>query len=169
MRPYRIHFDRGSRLWTLRCDGVVVETPRLILDAPALTDGQHLVATGHISGNAEETHLYDNAPLLGRRKDDDMREWCVGFDEGTARWVIYRQDVYDVLVTTTNLELDCHAITTSDGVIHCLAEMLLDGTTNRRSSVNDAAKVKLRTLCIYDQVVEVPLIKADFVVKPPVG
>jgi len=136
---------------------------RVILDAPA-----YATSVGDISINGDKAvlkleaddtlHIIRKKPVRGLVKPHEMREWNVVLTEQSNRWLVYRQDKQDVIVTCDNLEVDCHGITTDDGTLHCDAEMLVVGQTNRAGKFVDAKRVHLRTLSQYDQVVNVPLI-----------
>lgn len=169
MKQFRISFDRTARLWAVRSSSHLRPhlAQRLVLDAKAKSEWGELIVLADVRPEGEATIIDDHVALPGEPKPKEMREWCVVYDEGTGKWVIYRQDDESIVVTTTILELDCHGIT-SDGVLHCLAEMIVYGRTNRRESIEDAPSVLLRTLCVYDQTVLVKPIAIRSRAKSPI-
>ena len=163
MNEFRVSYDRNIRQWVLvdMDSGGTVVADRMILDAPAKFRGNGFVCKGilkadEVSSLADfhatvRTATLERAePLPGRVNDASMLEWCVVFDEPSGKWVTYRQDMPAVRVTSDEIELDCHAIS-SEGVLHCRAEMLLNGRTNKVDSHFNAKSVRLRTLTVHDQ------------------
>lgn len=161
-----VRYNRESRLWEVR--QAATATPntfgRIVVDAPAAGTiaGDFVFEESdcemRLEAGGSALRIARKVPVPGVVKEADHREWCVVRTEQDRRWLVFRQDKQDVVVTTDVLSLDCHAITTADGMLHCKAEMLAVGATNREESITDARSVKLRTLSIYDQTIEVPLI-----------
>ncbi len=164
MSRLRVHYNRATKLWEVRLEDRLLQTERVILDSPARIEGNVLEVTVRpgqeqtITGDTKELHIGRPPEYPGKVKDEEMRHWCAVFDENNASWALWRDDAPEVLVTTKNLELDCHMIT-SEGVLHCKAQMLLNGRANRRQAVSNAKQVKLRTLVKFDQVIHIPTIK----------
>lgn len=160
MKQFRIRYDRTAQKWSVENVemGKRALVARIKLDADAHAEvGGVLACTGELVIDGDGVRLADTRKPRGTPKPKEMREWCVMFDEGTARWVVFREDKPEIVVTTENLDVECHGITAGDK-LHCLAEMLLNGRTNRDLSVIDAVHVRLRTLEVFDQVVQVPLV-----------
>jgi len=88
-----------------------------------LNTNEILALRGGKDAVVDEIRINREEPLPGRVNRDSMVEWCVTHDEGSGKWVAYLQNEQSTVVTTASMELDCHGITTSDGVLHCLAEM----------------------------------------------
>ena len=170
MKQFRLRYDRAAQLWSVENVemGKRALTARIKLDADGHSEGAALSCTGALSIDGDGVRLVDTRKPRGTPKPKEMREWCVMFDEGTARWVIFRHDKPEIVVSTENLDVECHGITAGDK-LHCLAEMLLNGRTNRDLSAIDATHVRLRTLEVFDQAVDVPLILAGAKALSPQG
>ena len=181
----RFRYDAAPRLWVVEpvesSGGHQVLAKRIVLDAPAKPGAEgwiHTSATMKADEVAalpahgavvEKLRLVRGAALPGvaDQSVQGMLEWVVAWVEGSG-WVCYRHEREDVLVTAAQLELDCHGIT-SEGRLHCRAEMLLEGSTNRQRSVMGARHVKLRTLTRYNQRILVPTIRTGSKATPPGG
>jgi hypothetical protein len=163
----RVSFNPQTQLWKIRpqSGGDCVLASRLILDAPAKSNGGFLEVRDcelKVEGYTEVGSTVTTFARIIRHKalpgtppkHDPQLEWCVLHDPNTRKWYAYRQDDQKVVVSTMNLEMDCHAIT-SKGVWHCHAEQLVNGATNKDKAVIDAQRVKLRTLKVYDQTIVV--------------
>ncbi len=166
----QVSFNRDAQLWKVGPQvGDRVMAKRVVLDAPAKSNGGILVVRD-CTLEAEGVTRVGNRTAVDvcriTRKDalpgtppkhDPQLEWCVLYDPNTRKWYSYREDKQKVVVSTTNLEMDCHAIT-SNGVWHCHAEQIVNGRTNIDKAVHEAIWVKLRTLLVYDQKIEVEII-----------
>lgn len=155
-------YHSASRSWSLLQERDSVDNlfGRITLDAPAVArkDGLfELTEDVDIIRDGYHVSISRKTPVPGVVKHEEMREWCVALTDHGERWLVFRQDTQGVVVTTDNLVLDCHAITTADGTLHCNAEMLATGTTNRLNSIKAAKRVRLRTLSLYDQIVNIPV------------
>lgn len=168
MTNFRISFNPQLQRWKISPSqgGDRVLAARVVLDAPAKTDGAFLVARDCVLStdgieNLDGQTLIKTAYL--RRVNalpgvpplhDPQLEWCALFHQASDKWYIYRQDNEKIVVGTKNLEMDCHAITVK-GVWHCHAEQLLNGQTNKDKVMMNAKWIKLRTLKVYDQIIQV--------------
>ena len=162
----RLRFNRAVGLWEIRRVDRLLRTKQLAIFSKLRSDDAGEEGKGWLCGEVPWRVAGDlESVALGCRVEvtdgivltKAMREWRVTFDEVTCMWAIWRADDPFVLVTTRNLELDCEAVT-SGGEIRCLAEMLVNGRTNRRAAIVDAGGVRLRTLIKRDQFVRVPLV-----------
>jgi len=154
-----IGYNRQVGLWEVyRPDASrLLRTERIILDATARSESGVLVCHDErIHGDSKLVRIGAPPPPRGVIKEKDMRGWVALYNPNVEHWVLYRRDHDDVVVTTNTLEVDCHAVS-SDGVMHCLSEMLISGATNRMEKVVDAQHVRLRRLEMYDQTVNVSL------------
>jgi hypothetical protein len=158
MKEFKI--KREGSLWSVvdARNGSRAVVPRVIIDAPARTQNSYIRVKGHVvpAGDALRILRYEKPP--GKVNEGPMLEWCLAWNEGSERWVAYRQDMPSVMVTAKEVTLDCHGIT-SEGALHCHAEMLLNGATNKVGSSNDPKTVHLRTLRVFDQSLNVKPIK----------
>lgn len=154
-----LQYDKGVRLWSVLQHAGAPSNPfaRVILDAPAkgLRGGVYEISDASLKLDGDVLRIVRDTPVPGVVNGPEMREWCVALTEHEQRWLVYRQDRQDVTVTTDTLELDCHAVTTSDGLLHCNAQMLVVGKSNRLGKFVDAKHVKLRTLSAFPQKVDV--------------
>lgn len=169
MTRLSVQYDREACLWDVLVADTrrLLQTKRIILEVPARSKGGCLVVdTDHVQGDTEEVRIGHPPPPRGELKPREMREWVALFDPNTQLWVTYRRDHDDVVVTTQDLEIDCHAIT-SEGRWHCLSEQLVVGRTNRLDKIQRARKVRLRRLEVYDQTVEVPVMSMRSAAQPP--
>ena len=163
---FRVSYDKANSLWRVRSAGQQFHARRLILDAKAKAapePGHLLVTAQRAVGNAEELRIEHDEVLLpekqGRVNHGCMLEWCVAFDGGSGRWATWRQTDDRILVMTEALSLECHAVA-MNGTFFCEAEMLMDGRTNKTEAVSRARSVTLRTLVVFDQVVQLPVLAA---------
>lgn len=170
MSECRIRYDPSARRWDIAdLSGGRVSAERVVLDVPAGAhpDGyltcsgvlktDELIGITTMSATAKSVRVVRENDLPGYLNDGPMLDWCVTRDSGSGLWVVYRQDMPGtVQVRTASVELNCHAIS-SDGVLHCRAEMILNGKTNKLGSEANARSVLLRTLTVYDQVIQVPV------------
>lgn len=167
MSRFRIRATGG--LWKLReeASGGEVLARTLRVDVPMRADGDSLVASGVLNTSdilavgasdavIEDANLVRADGRPGYVNDESMLNWVVVFNEPLAVWTIYREDNHSVLVDTQNLRLDCRALS-HENALHCRAEMLMNGATNRSVAAR-ADEVVLRTLSVYDQIVEVGVI-----------
>ena len=155
-------YDPTTRLWVLEPGGGAqpIRVERLALDVKLSGDrGRFKIEEPcgivHRSEASSFVHLKRAKPLPGWENAKCHNEWLVALTGNTPAWYVHRQDMQGVVVTTDRLELNCHGIT-SEGRIHCNAEMILEGRTNRTEKLTGASRVLLRTLTVYDQVVHVP-------------
>jgi hypothetical protein len=190
MDRFRVNFDKAARHWILnREGGGRVVAQRLILEVDAhMGSGGVFVCEGilragdlvsvsdsdavvrelrieRVSDKPRSEQTGHAALPEGFVNKGAMREWCVTFDEPSGAWHAYRQDGL-ALVTAKAIELGCHAIT-SEGALHCMAEALVDGATHRRGTIGNAQSVRLRTLIVHDQTVELPIMAALGVARTP--
>lgn len=177
MSECRIHYDAHSRRWeVVELSGGRVAAERVVFDVPVgASPNGYLTCSGVLktdellgisttSAVAKTVRVVREKDLPGYVNDKSMLEWCVRRDPGSGAWIVYRQDVPKVHVTTNTLELDCHAIS-SGCILHCRAEMLLNGATNKFDSAVMADSVKLRTLTVYDQTLHIPLMAMKAIAK----
>lgn len=181
MDRYRIIYDRVARHWiVMHASGGKVFAKRLLLETDAKTDSDgSIVCEGNITSGSllsagSKTAIVDELKITREGKlpegfvnEKEMREWCVVFHEGTGDWIAYRQDGL-ATITTKELEISCFAVS-SEGVLHCLAEAIVDGSTHRRGNVKPTASALLRTLIVFDQVVAIQTISAVGYAPPIVG
>ena len=165
----RLRFDEGTHLWEVRRGDIGLTTERVVLDSPLKTTAHLGVLAGPLAPMDGDV----KAIQVGRRRPPDegiykrqwMQEWVCVFNAEAATWAIWRQEAPGIVVTTANLELECHAIT-SGAELHCLAQMLVNGKSNRDKSFLDAKNVRLRTLIQLDQVVDVKAITVRSIARP---
>ncbi len=99
--------------------------------------------------------------------DACMIDWQFRYDEPTKLWVIWRRDNTGGVIQAMHLETDCPV--QYQGLMHyCRAELLVEGATNKGSSVT-CSRAKLRTLVLQEQVVHVPKIELTGTVMQPGG
>lgn len=176
MDRFRIKFDQAARHWVVRRDGGGrVLARRLILEVDAaMKPGGHFVCEGILRAG-DLVSVSDSDAVVGelrvervtelphgRVNVDAMDEWCVAFDESSGLWTAFMREaetaggVHVAIVTAESLELGCHAVS-SDGLLHCMAEVLVDGRTFRSGTSSLAKSVRLRTLIVHDQTLELPV------------
>lgn len=158
MQNYRVSYDRTARLWEVEKlhVGGKMAVPRIRLDARATVIGANLIIKAEVDLQGECLSMSDHRPSKGKVNKKAMLEWCVVYDEAVGAWAIYRQHDPEVLVTTSSLVLECHGIT-AEGILHCHAQMIMNGKANRDQK-GHVSHVLLRTLEVFDQVVDVPLV-----------
>jgi len=176
---FALRYSRSSGFWSIRhvLSGRSVLAKRVRIDAPCRTwrvppgeeslAGELLVVGAlnaseilSLSGNgavAGDLRILPDGPAPpGKVNPDPMLEWVALYDEGSRRWVVYRHGVEGVTVTTEDLSIECHAIS-SGGALHCFCEMLARGATNKTDKLVDCDSVRLRTLRVHNQEVAVPI------------
>jgi hypothetical protein len=166
----RISHDRASGLWGVRHADRMLCTKRVVIhdNVKFRSSGNALVCSPvpDLEGDTEKLRIGRHIQHKGVVKVGEMREWRVVFDENVDRWVIWKQDDPSVMVSTSKLEIDCHVVSRpGEAILRCLAEMLVDGRTNRRQSFPNARVVRLRTLVMFDQKINIPFIKVSAAVR----
>ena len=178
----RVSYNPDTQLWKIQpqLGGDRVLAERVILDVSAKCSGAFLEIEDCVLDVkdlfevdsrtvAKEVTLRRLGDLPGAVPKHDLSlEWCVMFDRVTDLWYLFRQNNQKVVVSTKNLQLDCHAIS-SKGLLHCHAEQLVDGSTNRDESLFEARSVLLRTSRVFDQAVKVPTIRVKKKILRPVS
>ncbi len=96
-----------------------------------------------------------------RAKPGEMRPYKFWFDQNLLKWCIQPDGIPGQMLMVEELKL-CEIDAQNNGrFMHCLAELLADGSTLRlpdASGVATAKRATLRLLRIYDQMVHMPVV-----------
>lgn len=185
MNVFRVRFDEGAGMWSLRPlvggderPGSFVLAKRLIIDAPGETDGGSIVVRGMAKADELSSMAFEGAvanTLTVERQDrpegvvnrEAMIEWKIGRDSLSDCWILSRSDAL-AFVRSRHVNLNCRLESHGDELV-ATAEMILDGRTNRTQQTNVVDSVFLRTLRVFNQEVQVKPMVLKTKVKPPLG
>lgn len=114
----------------------------------------NVISLGTSEATVDVLHIGREQQLPGKVNDLAMRDWCLTRDQETGAWRVWLANDFKQGVLATDVEIDCELVSNGP-VLHCRAEMLVNGSTNRGALPGIQKRIKLRTLTVHDQRIDI--------------